>query len=438
MPERFHVRVPISRRDTSKLDPQIAAAFAKSHQALSAAMDICNRGSDPDLEHGPVEYWFESVEALVSMMAEARMALAPVAARTTKAYASRFGNNHDVPEFGGFVGDSAHDVAVKIVGDVVSICHASYGPLPPRVPNDPAQHMRRAHLAAEKFRNIHPHLDRFAAIDGERLEAMMWTEAVAASGAVNNNQPTQTLRLFPDQPFGEAERELVDAISRIAKSRGEVSAKHFLDFAVLNPTIIGIPTTRRLLELTERWMLTMDSESGIYERRLLRDEVRMEFPPAAQNFKSMIESIEHLQADLSGQSPALINLNVSRYFQIVSVLDGLIAPEPPGQPADTPAEGFAHLERLRRHCLRRADELSSVPRDAAPQAAPPAASEAAPEGEWSLPMSKAEMANRLKLKPDAFATFTKQHKLRKNGRQQFQIRLDTMDANTRKAIEQKK
>lgn len=79
-----------------------------------------------------------------------------------------------------------------------------------------------------------------------------------------------------------------------------------------------------------------------------------------------------------------------------------------------------------------------MPRDAAPQAAPPAASEAAPEGEWSLPMSKAEMANRLKLKPDAFATFTKQHKLRKNGRQQFQIRLDTMDANTRKAIEQKK
>jgi hypothetical protein len=57
------------------------------------------------------------------------------------------------------------------------------------------------------------------------------------------------------------------------------------------------------------------------------------------------------------------------------------------------------------------------------------------EGEWSLPMSKTELMTRVKLKPDSFNTFAKQHGLRKCGRQLFQMRLDQMDSATRRRIE---
>jgi hypothetical protein len=64
-----------------------------------------------------------------------------------------------------------------------------------------------------------------------------------------------------------------------------------------------------------------------------------------------------------------------------------------------------------------------------------ASSSSAPEGEWSIPMSKAEMASRLELKPRAFETFAKQHGLKPLSRQLFQIRVDTMDIKTRRRIE---
>jgi hypothetical protein len=54
---------------------------------------------------------------------------------------------------------------------------------------------------------------------------------------------------------------------------------------------------------------------------------------------------------------------------------------------------------------------------------------------WSLPMSKAEIMTRLKLKPRAFATFAQGHGLKRIGRQLWQIRLNAMDAATRRMIE---
>jgi hypothetical protein len=58
-----------------------------------------------------------------------------------------------------------------------------------------------------------------------------------------------------------------------------------------------------------------------------------------------------------------------------------------------------------------------------------------PQGEWSKPMSKAEIMTRLGLKPRAFGTFCKSHELKMISRQQWQIRLDSMDASTRRRIE---
>jgi hypothetical protein len=59
-----------------------------------------------------------------------------------------------------------------------------------------------------------------------------------------------------------------------------------------------------------------------------------------------------------------------------------------------------------------------------------------PDGQWSAPMSKAEISTRLKLSRRSFNTFTKNHALRSAGnRQLWQIRLDGMDAATRKKVE---
>ncbi|MCI0352027.1 MAG: hypothetical protein L0Z53_21620, partial [Acidobacteriales bacterium] len=57
------------------------------------------------------------------------------------------------------------------------------------------------------------------------------------------------------------------------------------------------------------------------------------------------------------------------------------------------------------------------------------------KGEWSIPMPKSKMAHRLGLSPRQFATFAKSHELRKHNRQLWQIRLDRLDAKTRKRIE---
>lgn len=58
------------------------------------------------------------------------------------------------------------------------------------------------------------------------------------------------------------------------------------------------------------------------------------------------------------------------------------------------------------------------------------------EGEWSLPMSKKEMRGCLgKMAKDKFETWAKTQSLRSLGRQSFVIRLDTMDAATRKRFE---
>lgn len=59
----------------------------------------------------------------------------------------------------------------------------------------------------------------------------------------------------------------------------------------------------------------------------------------------------------------------------------------------------------------------------------------APVGEWSKPMSKKVLMKRLGLGPRAFETFAKPHGLREISRQQWQIRLDKMDAQTRRHIE---
>lgn len=56
-------------------------------------------------------------------------------------------------------------------------------------------------------------------------------------------------------------------------------------------------------------------------------------------------------------------------------------------------------------------------------------------GEWSTPMSKAEIMTRLKMKPTAFNTFAKHHGLKQYNRQLWQIRLDAMDTSTRRRIE---
>ena len=55
--------------------------------------------------------------------------------------------------------------------------------------------------------------------------------------------------------------------------------------------------------------------------------------------------------------------------------------------------------------------------------------------EWSKPMPKTEMATRLGLNQKAFNTFIKTSPVTKLGRQQWQIRLDEMDSNTRHLIE---
>jgi predicted nuclease with TOPRIM domain len=57
------------------------------------------------------------------------------------------------------------------------------------------------------------------------------------------------------------------------------------------------------------------------------------------------------------------------------------------------------------------------------------------QGDFSPPMTKKEMAAVLRLKPRAFETFAKSHGLRRSGRQQFQIRLNGMDAKTRRKFE---
>ena len=60
---------------------------------------------------------------------------------------------------------------------------------------------------------------------------------------------------------------------------------------------------------------------------------------------------------------------------------------------------------------------------------------AQPRGEWSTPMPKTKIMIRLKLKPGSFATFAKSHELKRLSRQLWQIRLDRMDASTRRKIE---
>jgi hypothetical protein len=57
------------------------------------------------------------------------------------------------------------------------------------------------------------------------------------------------------------------------------------------------------------------------------------------------------------------------------------------------------------------------------------------DGDFSVPMTKSEMAGVLNLKPRAFNTFAKSHGLRRCGRQLFQIRLNAMDRKTRKLFE---
>ncbi len=66
----------------------------------------------------------------------------------------------------------------------------------------------------------------------------------------------------------------------------------------------------------------------------------------------------------------------------------------------------------------------------------PSKIEATPAGEWSKPMSKTDMRVLLgNLSPRKFETFTKTYPLRNAGnRQQFQIRLDGMDAAMRKKL----
>ncbi len=71
------------------------------------------------------------------------------------------------------------------------------------------------------------------------------------------------------------------------------------------------------------------------------------------------------------------------------------------------------------------------------KAADAAQDERAPEGVWSTPMSKTEMATRLgNLSPDKFKTFAEFHGIRQAGnRQLWHIRLDKMDMATRHRIE---
>lgn len=58
------------------------------------------------------------------------------------------------------------------------------------------------------------------------------------------------------------------------------------------------------------------------------------------------------------------------------------------------------------------------------------------DGEYSLPMSKTEMRVRLaNMAKDKFESFAAQHGLKKINRQLYQIRLDKMDARTRRRLE---
>ena len=66
----------------------------------------------------------------------------------------------------------------------------------------------------------------------------------------------------------------------------------------------------------------------------------------------------------------------------------------------------------------------------------PKGPEPAPEGEWSLPMSKIDMRVRLgNMAKDKFETFVVQYELKRINRQLYQIRLDTMDSRTRRRLE---
>ncbi len=59
-----------------------------------------------------------------------------------------------------------------------------------------------------------------------------------------------------------------------------------------------------------------------------------------------------------------------------------------------------------------------------------------PEGEWSTPMSKAEMARRLGMSTRVLNTFAQRHAIRTVGsRQLWQIRLDGIDAASRRRLE---
>jgi len=59
------------------------------------------------------------------------------------------------------------------------------------------------------------------------------------------------------------------------------------------------------------------------------------------------------------------------------------------------------------------------------------------DGEWSNSMTKKEMQGRLGLTPKTFASFIKLHPVKPINRQLFQMRLDGMDARTRRQMEAK-
>jgi len=190
MSKPFHV--PICRQDRSALHPDIAAAFDAAYAALAAAMRVCAHGIDPELGsfstarafwvYG-LEEWWKRVDRFSPLVTAARMALKPVHATLTLAQQSAKGE--PLPSFAGTSGDCAHDVAVKLAGNVVSICIAQPAFLKMELQpkgDEPAE-LRERRMMEDKWRLIHPHLSRFAVVDGEKLVASMWIEAVLASAA---------------------------------------------------------------------------------------------------------------------------------------------------------------------------------------------------------------------------------------------------------------
>jgi hypothetical protein len=239
--------VPICRQDRAGLHPDIASAFDTAYAALRDAMTVCHEGLALGLADASprrafwgtgLEGWWMRADTFSPLVTAARLALKPVHGRLTLAQQHLKGN---LPSFAGTTGDCAHDVAVKIVGKVVSICFAQSAFLAMALArNDDGlpEGLRKFRTMEQKWPLIQPRLGQFAAVDCERLLAVMWQEAVMASDlakAERANAPARLANVKPTEVLAAAEKIEPSANGdgsgrrgRLAKDDAEAKRAHLL------------------------------------------------------------------------------------------------------------------------------------------------------------------------------------------------------------------